>query len=98
MPDTHPAEAAYMAAVRAGADWYTAADKAVAELAKSRKPFTADDVRDVCGVEPEHPNAWGGLFRYWKGRGLIRHIGFARSRSKVRNASVVGVWQGNDIA
>ena len=87
-----------MATIRAGADWYTAADKAVAELAKARRPFTADDARDVCGAEPEHPNAWGGLFRYWKGRGLIRHVGFARSRKAVRKASVVGVWQGNDIA
>ena len=98
MPDMHPAEAAYMATIRAGADWYTAADKAVAELAKARRPFTADDARDVCGAEPEHPNALGGLFRYWKGRGLIRHVGFARSRKAVRKASVVGVWQGNDIA
>lgn len=94
----HPAEAAYMAAIRAGTDWYSAADKAVAELAKTRKPFTADDVRTTCGMEPEHPNAWGGLFRYWKSRGLIHHVGFTRSRGKARNASVVGVWQGNDIA
>ena len=68
MDTTHPAEAAYMAAIRAGTDWYSAAD------------------------------AWGGLFRYWRSRGLIHHVGFTRSRGKARNASVVGVWQGNDIA
>ena len=51
----HPAEAAYMAAIRAGTDWYSAADKAVAELAKTRKPFTADDVRAACGMEQSAP-------------------------------------------
>ncbi|MDK8497595.1 hypothetical protein QP916_02800 [Corynebacterium accolens] len=59
--DLHPAEAAYMAAIRAGTDWYAAADKAVATLAKSRQPFTADDVRAACGMEPENPNSWGGF-------------------------------------
>lgn len=95
--DLHPAEAAYMAAIRAGTDWYAAADKAVATLAKSRQPFTADDVRAACGMEPENPNSWGGLFRYWRGRGLIRRIGFTSSRSKARNHAAIGVWQGNDL-
>ena len=87
----HPAETAYMSAIRAGTDWYSAADKAVAELAKTRRPFTADDVRTTCGMEPDSPNSWGGLFRYWKSRGLIHHVGFTR------NASVVGVWQGTNL-
>ncbi|MBM0244572.1 hypothetical protein GWO63_010065 [Corynebacterium macginleyi] len=94
--DLHPAEAAYMAAIRAGTDWYAAADKAVATLAKSRQPFTADDVRDACGLEPDNPNSWGGLFHYWRSRGLIRRVGFTSSRSKARNHAAIGVWQGTN--
>lgn len=97
MTELHPAEAAYMNAVRAGTDWYTAADRAVAHLAAEQRPFTADDVRAAIDVEPRHPNAWGGLFQYWKNRGLIRHIGFTRSRGAARHGAVTGVWQGVEV-
>ena len=46
---------------RADGWWRSTADRAVATLARTRRPFTVDDVRDLGVEEPDHPNRWGGL-------------------------------------
>lgn len=94
METLHPAEAAYFSAIRPGDTWASHADTAVAELSATGRMFTADDIAKAVGEEPHHPNAWGGLFRYWAGRDLITCTGYTKSRRAGRNGSTVAIWKG----
>ena len=75
--------------------WRSGADSAVETLARTRRPFTVDDVRDLGVNDPDHPNRWGGLFGAHSKRGLIRRTGRTLpSRHPERNGSRVPEWIG----
>ena len=70
----HPAEAAYMAAIRAGTDWYSAADKAVAERLKLAgrlplmmfaPPAAWNQITPTHGVGYSATGAAGALSTMW---------------------------------
>lgn len=92
--DLHPAEAAYYAAIRAGATWYTAAEAAMKHLVDAGEPFTADDLRELLAEagEPPTPNAYGGLFLSWSRQGLISKVGGGPSRGVKRNGGYRARW------
>ena len=86
---------AQMHAERADGWWRSTADRAVETLARTRRPFTVDDVRDLGVEEPDHGNRWGGLFGAHSKRGLIRRTGRTLpSRHPERNGSRVPEWVG----
>lgn len=75
--------------------WRDGADRAVQILARTRRPFTVDDIRDLGVSEPDHPNRWGGLFGAHSKRGLIARTGRTLpSRHPLRNGSRVPEWVG----
>lgn len=79
-------------------EWTPHADKAIATLANTGRPFTNDDVRALIPdhITPHHPNAWGSLFSVWAGRGLIKMVGVRNSRQKSRHSGLQRVWQGTN--
>ena len=82
--------------VNAGTDWTSAAETAMRQLEHRGQPFTADDVRALIpdGVEPAHPNAWGGLFKAHHIAGHITPTAEVRnSRHPKRNAGTQRIWQ-----
>lgn len=93
LPNLEPLE---RVRVNAGADWNRAAENAMKELEHRGLPFTADDVRALIpdGIEPHHPNAWGGLFKAHHIAGHITPTTEVRnSRHHRRNAGIQRVWQ-----
>lgn len=92
----HPAEAAWYSTVRIGEPWHAAAERAMKHLAMSRRPFSADDLRDLLAPygQPPTPNAVGGLFKAWSQQGLIRRAGGGPSRASKRRGGHRHVWQG----
>lgn len=93
---TNLIQAPYYAETHVLGDWATHADKAVLALAKTREPFTTDDIRAQVPstLKPRHPNAWGGLLNAWAHRGLIRPIGYVASRHQPRRGGVQRQWVG----
>ena len=74
--------------------WCDRFDDAVAELARRHVPFTAAEVREMCGDPPGSPNVFGARLSAWARSGRIVHWGYEKSRRAERRASVVGVWVG----
>ena len=74
--------------------WKDAARQALAAFARSGTEFTAEDVRDVVGDPPGHPNAMGGSFQKASRQGLIHRVGFRPARRPSRNVSSLAVWKG----
>lgn len=67
--------------------WVSTARSYAVKLAFQNGEVTADDVRKVFGESPDHPNAWGAVFRSpslkWTGRmkpsiRVSRHAGMQR--------------------
>lgn len=67
--------------------WVKTARSYAVMIASKRGEVTADDVRALFGEKPDHPNAWGAVFRSpnlkWSGRmkqstTLSRHAGLQR--------------------
>lgn len=78
--------------------WRSCAEAAVRNLARTGRDFTADDVRALGMSEPDHPNRWGGLFRWAARAGLVEEAGARRSSTVSRKASLVRVWRGTALA
>lgn len=96
--ETTGVEAAYYAQYNVIDRWHAEAGKAMTELVKTGRPFTADDVRARVTEKPTHPNAWGGLYREWRARGLIRAVGYRKATTKSRKGSIQTVWQASNTA
>lgn len=73
--------------------WASCCDTAIAHLASTGVPFTADDVRDLIPA-PDHANRPGARFTAAARAGLIRPCGYALSRSRSRHAGVLRLWVG----
>lgn len=73
--------------------WTADALDAVAMLAQAGAVFTAEDVADFV-TDPPHPNQWGALMRRAWLDGLIRPVGYVRSRKTSRHAGVIRLWTG----
>ncbi|MGZ4597433.1 MAG: hypothetical protein ACXV3V_10950 [Actinomycetes bacterium] len=75
--------------------WREQVDAAIRSLAALGRPFTADDVRDLDGInDPPSPNAWGSRFLTAAKRGVIVRVGYLPSRRASVHAHPVAVWQG----
>ncbi len=74
-------------------DWKARADRAILELAATREPFSADDVRDRAG-DPVHPNAMGARLLAAAKRGSIERVGLIRSTRPSCHAHLNPAWKG----
>lgn len=74
-------------------DWAEEAREAVELLAAEGLEFSADDLHERVG-SPSSNGALGAVFQTAARDGLIRLVGYRRSRRLSRRGSVVGVWVG----
>lgn len=80
--------------------WKDRVDNAIATLASTRDEhgellrFTAEDVRDLAGDPPDHPNAHGARFSAAARRGLIRKVGYRLASRASLHRHPLALWQG----
>lgn len=74
-------------------EWKARADQAIVHLAQLGHPFSAEDVRAICG-DPEHVNAFGSRLAYAAKRGIIRPFGFEEATRPSRHRAVLRIWIG----
>lgn len=74
--------------------WKEIVDDAIAYLAATGTPFTADDVRDLGIPDPHAPQAWGARFMAATRAGLIVRVGDASSRRPSVHAHRIGLYVG----
>jgi hypothetical protein len=86
-------EAGMERAEAAEMDWSERADRAIAHLASTGRPFSPDDVRDLVG-DPAHPNAMGGRFMAAVRRRQIERCGWAPSRRESCHAHTGPLYRG----
>lgn len=89
-----------MTVVDAVADeaWKTRADSAIATLAAKGEPFTSEDVRELAGDPPGHPNAMGPRFYRASVRKLIVQVGTRKARRASLHSHPLGLWIGTGSA
>ncbi len=73
--------------------WVSSCDRAITYLASCGLPFSAEDVRELCG-DPPRPNLFGVRFRAALRAGSIRRVGYAPSTRPERRGGVVAMWEG----
>lgn len=80
--------------------WREHADKAIAALVESGRPWTASDVRKAlpADVRPHHPNLIGAVIRAWSKSGRIRRVGFAQATMPSCRGRTLAVWQATAVA
>jgi hypothetical protein len=77
--------------------WIDYARPVARRIARERGTVTADDVREALepmGIRPDHPNAYGGLFRHgfeWTGEWRI-------SRRVIGHGNQQRVWRSKVVA
>jgi len=75
-------------------DWSADAMDALQKVAAEGRPFDAYTLTERAELrEPPHPNQWGKLFREASDAGLIKVVGFHRSRRPGRSGGACRVWQ-----
>jgi hypothetical protein len=75
--------------------WLDGALRAIREMAATGREFGADDLRVTYGLsEPDHPAAWGALFRIACRKGWIVPVGARPSRTSSRQGSLIRTWRG----
>ena len=75
-------------------DWKHAADRAVEDLALTRRMFTSDDVRALLAtIETHELRALGPVMLRAARKGLIAKAGFDYSTSPSRHKAPVQVWR-----
>jgi hypothetical protein len=74
--------------------WRVAVDAAIAQLAERAGTFTAEDVRQIAGDPPSHPNAMGARFMAASRRGLIRRVGFREAQRVTLHGHPIALWVG----
>lgn len=77
-------------------DWSEEARQTIEILAATGAPFTADDVREHAG-EPSSTGALGAVMKAAQRDGVIKLIGYRRSRRLPRHGGVSAVWIGVDM-
>ena len=85
-----------LAAVHANTDawWLSCAEAALAELVKSRREFTTDDMRELGVPEPDHSCRWGSMLAAAKARGDVVKVDYRASKRPGRNGGIRAVWLG----
>lgn len=69
-----------------------------AETAGTGTTFEAYALTERFGIEMDHPNRWGALFRCAATEGLIVQVGYVGSRRPSRAGGLVRTWRGTEIA
>lgn len=84
----------------ADSEWKARVDQAIARFAKTRDErgelvrFTAEDVREIAGDPPDHPNAHGARFSAAARRGEIRKVAYKLATRASLHRHPLAVWQG----
>ena len=78
-------------------EWKLACDLAIAKLAATHQPFTAEDVRAVVGGPPNHPNAMGARFLAAAKTGTLEKLGYRNPARPSSHSSVIAVWRGKAV-
>ena len=82
------------AAVLDDLDWSADAMDALVKVAAEGKPFDAFTLTEKAELrDPPSPAMWGTLFRQANDAGLIKVVGFHRSRRPGRSGGACRVWQ-----
>lgn len=74
--------------------WRIACDGAIADLAATGEPFTAEDVRERVGVMTGRESAMGGAFRAAAREGLILAAGWRTASRPEAHQRALRVWRG----
>jgi hypothetical protein len=75
-------------------DWGADAMDALVKVAAEGKPFDAYTLTEVAELrDPPHPNMWGTVFRQANDAGLIKAVGYHRSRRPGRSGGACRVWK-----
>lgn len=75
-------------------DWQSDALDALMTVAADGKPFDAYTLTEKAELrDPPHPNMWGSVFRQANDAGLIKPVGYHRSRRPGRAGGACRVWK-----
>jgi hypothetical protein len=74
--------------------WKERVDDAIRLLAAGGGEFAADDIREISGDPPSHPNAMGARFYAMAKRGVIYRVGYRKSKRESLHAHPIAVWVG----
>lgn len=81
----------------AEAHWWTWAWRELEQLARTGRPFTADDLRATGLDDPDSPARWGALFVAARKAKLIRPTRTVRpSTTASRHGAIVREWIGDE--
>ncbi len=80
--------------VAASTSWKQDVDAAIVELAATGEPFTAEEVRELAGDPPDHPNAMGARFNAAARAGLIVRVGYRLARRASLHRHPIALWVG----
>jgi len=82
------------AAVLDDLDWMSDAHEVLVKVAAEGKPFDAYALTERAELrDPPSPAMWGKLFRQANEAGVIKVVGFHRSRRPGRSGGACRVWQ-----
>jgi len=82
------------AAVLDDLDWMADAHEVLVKVAAEGKPFDAYALTEKAELrDPPSPAMWGKLFRQANDAGVIKVVGFHRSRRPGRSGGACRVWQ-----
>ena len=81
------------AAVLESKPWKQRGIELITELADEGQPFDAYTLTQRGLDKPEHPNAWGGLFRAARSKGLIEVCDIHPSARPERANGLCRVWR-----
>jgi hypothetical protein len=75
-------------------DWSADAMDALVKVAAEGKPFDAYSLTELAELrDPPSPAMWGKVFREAHDAGLIRAVGYHRSRRPGRSGGACRVWR-----
>jgi hypothetical protein len=75
-------------------DWSADAMDALVKVAAEGKPFDAYSLTERAELrDPPSPAMWGKLFREAHDAGLIRAVGYHRSRRPGRSGGACRIWE-----
>jgi len=81
------------AAVLDDLDWMADAHEVLVKVAAEGKPFDAYALTEKAELrDPPSPAMWGKLFRQANDDGLIRPVGYHRSRRPGRSGGACRIW------
>lgn len=73
-------------------NWTAEAEDRLTDLIREGKPFTSDDLRERCVLEPHHHNAWGAFMSAARARGEIKPLGYVKPRRRQAHNRPIQQW------